>query len=111
MLVNGKSFADAIRANPANPAEDGRCYPVDGAPEWHRGAGAMANDPRDRKRNNAIINFVKPKSGATKAARELAPVSCSPPDVALSPTLTHREMLECGCVMAGAARVDGHARR
>ena len=70
-LLNGKVYADAIRANPSNPAADGRYYPCAGAKEWSLGAGAMANDPRDRKRNNAMLTFVKPAGGA-KALRELA---------------------------------------
>ena len=70
-LIDGKAFADAIRANPGNPAADGRHYPVAGAAEWHHGAAAMANDPRDHKLNNARINFVKPQCG-NKALRDLA---------------------------------------
>ena len=58
-LINGKPYADAIRANPANPREDGCHYPIEGAAEWHVGAGAMANDPRDQKLYNARLNFVK----------------------------------------------------
>jgi hypothetical protein len=70
-LINGKPFADAIRANPRNPTADGQYYPCEGAPEWHLGPGAMANDPRDPKRNNAQLRYVKPKDGH-KALRELA---------------------------------------
>ena len=70
-LINGKPFADAIRANPRNPTADGRYYPCECAPEWHLGPGAMANDPRDPKRNNAQLRYVKPKDGH-KALRELA---------------------------------------
>ena len=62
-LFDGKPYADAIRANPKNPAADGNYYPADGAPEWHVGAGSMANDPRDRKLNNAHLTYVKPEGG------------------------------------------------
>ena len=62
-LFDGKPYADAIRANPNNPAADGNYYPADGAPEWHVGAGSMANDPRDRKLNNAHLTYVKPEGG------------------------------------------------
>jgi hypothetical protein len=72
-LINGKPYADVIRANEANPTADGKYFPAEGAPEWHVGAGAMANDPRDRRRNNAILTFVKPQQG-NKALRELARV-------------------------------------
>ena len=58
---------DAI-CTQANPSQDGRYYPVDGASEWHLGAGAMANDPRDAKLNNARLAFVKPQ-GSSKALR------------------------------------------
>ena len=64
-------YADAIRANANNPAEDGRYYPLDGAPEWHVGAGSMANDPRDRRLNNAHLTYVKPEVGS-RAVRDLA---------------------------------------
>lgn len=70
-LFDGKPYADAIRANPNNPAEDGNYYPVNGAPEWHVGAASMANDPRDRRLNNAHLTYVKPEGGS-RAVRELA---------------------------------------
>lgn len=49
----------------------GTYVPVDDAPEWARGAACMANDPRDKKRNNALLTFVKPRNGS-KALRDLA---------------------------------------
>ena len=70
-LIDGKPYADAIRANTSNPSDDGRYFPVDGAAEWSLGAAAMANDPRDKRKNNALLNYVKPKNVA-KALRELA---------------------------------------
>ena len=70
-LINGKPYADAIRANKANPTANGRYVPPDGAAEWHFGAAAMANDPRDAKRNNASLRYVKPQGGS-KALRDLA---------------------------------------
>ena len=72
VLLNGKPYADALRANPANPNALGHYVPVEGTGEWHLGAGALANDPRDRRRNNAMLNFVKPKMGANKHLRDLA---------------------------------------
>ena len=73
-LANGKAFADAIRANPDNPREDGCYYPVEGAPEWHVGAGAMANDPMDRNRYNARLDFVKRAEIGPRSLRELTPM-------------------------------------
>ena len=56
---------------PEQPCGRRPVLPCAGAKEWSLGAGAMANDPRDRKRNNAMLTFVKPAGGA-KALRELA---------------------------------------
>jgi hypothetical protein len=70
-LFDGKPYADAIRANANNPSEDGHYYPLKGAPEWHVGAASMANDPRDRRLNNAHLTYVKPEGGS-RAVRELA---------------------------------------
>ena len=87
-LVDGKPFADAIRANPANPNpardREGVHTPLPGAPEWSLGAGAMANDPRDRQLTNAKLDFVKPKEGP-QAVRDLAimrPVLVATRDIA-----------------------------
>ena len=71
-LIDGKPYADAIRANPANPTAEGTYLPVEGAAEWERGAACMANDPRDKKRNNALLTFVKPDKAVAKALRDLA---------------------------------------
>ena len=46
VVVNGKVFADAIRSNTNNPAEDGRYYPAEGAMEWHLGAGVCEQHSR-----------------------------------------------------------------
>ena len=73
--MTGKPFADAIRSNPSNPNPsrdpEGVHTPPEGAPEWRLGAGAMANDPRDRQLTNAKLDFVKPKEGP-QAVRDLA---------------------------------------
>ena len=77
ILLNGKPYADAVRANSDNPQPDGRYVPLSGAIEWQLGAGSFANDPRDRRRNNAILCFKKPKVAAgtnNKYVRDLAPV-------------------------------------
>ena len=58
--------------------------PLPGAPEWSLGAGAMANDPRDRQLTNAKLDFVKPKEGP-QAVRDLAimrPVLVATRDIA-----------------------------
>ena len=72
-LIDGKPYADAIRANPANPSADGCHVPLAGAAAWGFGAGAMANDPRDKRRTNALLAFVKP-AAVGKAVADLAVV-------------------------------------
>ena len=101
VVVNGKVFADAIRSNTNNPAEDGRYYPAEGAMEWHLGAGVceqhsrstplspfphhnplsppfhislpLALPPSPPSMNNAMLSFQKPAKEKTGKMRELAP--------------------------------------
>jgi len=72
-VIDGKVIADEIRANRANPADDGYFYPHKDSEWLHRGAGSMCNDPRDTKKYNARITFRQPQ-GQNKALCQLAPM-------------------------------------
>ncbi len=60
--IDGKPFADSIRANRLNPSADGRHYPAEGTDEWRTGAASMCNDPRQQQMYNSRITFRKPQA-------------------------------------------------
>jgi len=70
--IDGKPFADSIRANGLNPTADGRYFPMESADEWKAGAASMANDPRQQQMYNSRITFRKPQ--ATRPHAPLAPL-------------------------------------
>lgn len=72
-VIDGSHFARALRANGANPRDDGRYEPLPDAPEWTMGAAAMANDPRGARANNARLCFRTPRGGHHRDLLLLAP--------------------------------------